>query len=98
MSVDLYVVPVDKEIYVKCEVEFDDEVHLLTVCKKYISIREDMSEKVCISNALVTQLRGRELFRELRTTNDFGTLVCVANLFIAVGKVKCRGHLNDFLK
>ena len=48
-------VPVDKRIYVKCEGEFDDEVHFLTVCKKYISIREDMPEKVCISNALVTE-------------------------------------------
>ena len=57
------VVPVDKEIYVKCE-EFDDEVHFLMVCKKCISIRKDLSEKVCISNPLVTQLRGRELFRE----------------------------------
>ena len=33
-----------------------------------------MLENVCINNPFVTQLRGRELFRELMNTNDLGTL------------------------
>ena len=39
-----------------------------------------MLENVRISNPLVTQLGGRELFRELMTGNDLGTLVCVGKL------------------
>ena len=67
--------PVDKRICVECEGEIDDEVHFLTACKKYKSIREDMLEKLCVRNLLATQLRDRELFIELMTTNDLDTLV-----------------------
>ena len=42
------VVPVNKRICVECQGEFGDEVHFLTVCKKYKSIREDVLEKVLI--------------------------------------------------
>ena len=70
-------VPVDKRLCVECEGEIDDEVHFLTVCKKYKSIRKDMLEQVCIGNPLVAQLRGRELFLELLTAQDLDTLVCV---------------------